>query len=613
LLALAVGAAGVSERPLVANVESANESSAQHVVASGDSLGAIALQYGVTAERLATLNGIANPDSLEVGQRLQLPPGSSPRSAGAVGGASESARTGSAGGQGAGGTSAAGGEYVVQAGDTLGGVARTLGVAASALAEANGIDDPNRLIAGRRLVVPAGARAADGSPGGAGAPGNASGAGSAGSPATSIPPAATAGQAPAGSAEAAAARPTGTPADVSALLDRLAGTYGVDPTLVKAVAWPMSSGRPLARERVGLGGLQVTPATLEFVEQQLVKRAFDRASLADHAEAGVAYLVHMLKWGGEEPKGLAAFIQGPGSVRGQGIRPATEQQVAATLAARDRLRASGDAPSSAAQPQSAPAAQADLARRAAAPQPMTAAAVSTTPLQARVLAVARAVGGPQARIGVAGYDTVSGQRIQLAADQAFPATSVGKLALLVEAYRQSEAGTRPLTAERRAQLEQMIVASDNDAANKAIEELGLRNVNTNLQALGLAATRLVNPFGTTRPAAGAMNVSTPNDMARLLELLADERLVSPAASREMRALLQRTVDSSKLRRGVPAGARVAHKSGWFGDVANDVGIVTQGGFTYVLAVFTEGIDDPETANQTIAAIAKTVQETWGPR
>ena len=159
----------------------------------------------------------------------------------------------------------------------------------------------------------------------------------------------------------------------------------------------------------------------------------------------------------------------------------------------------------------------------------------------------------------------------------------------------------------------MIVASDNDAANRVMEELGLRNVNANLQALALGATRLANAFGTTRPTSGALNVTTPSDMLRLLELLSGDRLVSPAASREMRALLGRTQDGSKLRRGLPAAARVAHKSGWFGDVANDVGIVTQASTSYVLAVFTEGIADPEQANQTIAAVAKTVHETWGPR
>ena len=370
------------------------------------------------------------------------------------------------------------------------------------------------------------------------------------------------------------------------------------------MAWPTTDGRPPVRERVGLGGLQVMAATLEHVEQLIVKRDLDPARVADSAEAGVAYLVHMLRWAGEEPKGLAAFIQGPGSVRANGVRPATEQQVNTVLASRDRLRASAG---------TAAATSGQSSRSGGRQSAGAGASAATTPLQARVLAVARAVACPNARLGIAGHDLVGDKRVAIGADQSFPSASVGKLALLVEAYRQSESGARPLTAARRKQLDDMIVASDNDAANRVMEELGLRNVNANLQALGLNATRLANPFGTTRPTSGALNVTTPADMVRLLELLANDRLVSPTASREMRALLARTQDGSKLGRGLPASARVAHKSGWFGDVANDVGIVTQGNGSYVVAVFTEGIADPEKANQVIAAVAKTVHESWGPR
>ena len=35
--------------------------------------------------------------------------------------------------------------------------------------------------------------------------------------------------------------------------------------------------------------------------------------------------------------------------------------------------------------------------------------------------------------------------------------------------------------------------------------------------------------------------------------------------------------------------------------------------SYILSVFTEGIDDGETANQTIAAVAEAVHAVWGPK
>jgi beta-lactamase class A len=97
-----------------------------------------------------------------------------------------------------------------------------------------------------------------------------------------------------------------------------------------------------------------------------------------------------------------------------------------------------------------------------------------------------------------------------------------------------------------------------------------------------------------------------------MEMLATEQLVSSAASREMRGILLQAQDGSKLRRGLPADARIAHKSGYYNGVANDVGIITHGASSYVLAVFTEGIADAETANQAIAAVAQTVHASWGP-
>jgi beta-lactamase class A len=223
------------------------------------------------------------------------------------------------------------------------------------------------------------------------------------------------------------------------------------------------------------------------------------------------------------------------------------------------------------------------------------------------------VSGASPRIGISGRNLVSGERLDVSADQTFPAASVAKLGLLVEAYRQTSGGTLTLNEVQRADLKAMIINSDNDAANRLMELLSTRAVNANLQALGLIGTRLVNPFGMARTTGSPSNVTTPGDMTRLMELLASEQLVSAQASREMRGLLLQSNDGSKLRRGLPPEARLAHKSGWYDGVANDVGIVTHPQGSYILSVFTEGIDDGETANQTIAAVAEAVHGIWGPK
>lgn len=45
-----------------------------HIVRAGDNLYRIGLQYGFTIEELTAYNGIANPNQLEVGQEIRIPP-----------------------------------------------------------------------------------------------------------------------------------------------------------------------------------------------------------------------------------------------------------------------------------------------------------------------------------------------------------------------------------------------------------------------------------------------------------------------------------------------------------------------------------------------------------
>lgn len=52
-------------------------------------------------------------------------------------------------------TPAADRRYVVAEGDTLSGIAARFGVTEAALQTANGVDDPNRLVVGQELIIPA--------------------------------------------------------------------------------------------------------------------------------------------------------------------------------------------------------------------------------------------------------------------------------------------------------------------------------------------------------------------------------------------------------------------------------------------------------------------------
>ncbi len=238
-----------------------------------------------------------------------------------------------------------------------------------------------------------------------------------------------------------------------------------------------------------------------------------------------------------------------------------------------------------------------------------------SPLQLRVAAEALRVGGPNVHIGAAAINLTSGEKIGLRAEEAFPSASVMKLPILVELERQIAAGTLAWTESLRAEVGAMVAISDNSAANQIADAIHPQSVNDTMAKLGLGGTHFLNLFSDARSASNpGMNQTTPGNMARLLELIATDQLVSPQVSGDIRTLLARNVDRSKLVRLLPPDARVAHKSGWYDGVANDVGIVTVDRVPtrWVIAVFTENVPDAETGNQIVAAISKAVYDAWAP-
>lgn len=102
-----------------------------HVVKAGETLSSIATRYGVSIAQLADANGITNTSMLYIGTRLAL--------------------SGSSFVADAGGGSAT---HTVARGDTLGSIAKAYGVSVSDIAAVNGIDDINSIRVGQKLNIP---------------------------------------------------------------------------------------------------------------------------------------------------------------------------------------------------------------------------------------------------------------------------------------------------------------------------------------------------------------------------------------------------------------------------------------------------------------------------
>lgn len=127
----------LSSGSTVSNVVNHSTASAagSYTVKSGDSLSAIAARYGMSYETLARLNNISDPNRIYVGQTLNL--GTSGYTSHHYA-ASSSSNSGS---------------YTIQAGDTLSAIAARYGMSYETLARLNNISDPNRIVAGQRIVL----------------------------------------------------------------------------------------------------------------------------------------------------------------------------------------------------------------------------------------------------------------------------------------------------------------------------------------------------------------------------------------------------------------------------------------------------------------------------
>ena len=122
-------------------------------------------------------------------------------------------------------------------------------------------------------------------------------------------------------------------ASVRTMLTNWAIAYRLDPALVRALGW-MESGfqTGLVSSAGARGVLQVLPGTRGYVEHQLIGHKVPR-STSGNIRIGVAYLRQLLtefRW--DRTRALAAWYQGPASVRRQGPLASTRLFVANVLA-----------------------------------------------------------------------------------------------------------------------------------------------------------------------------------------------------------------------------------------------------------------------------------------
>jgi beta-lactamase class A len=281
----------------------------------------------------------------------------------------------------------------------------------------------------------------------------------------------------------------------------------------------------------------------------------------------------------------------------------------------------------------------------------------------------------EGRLGVSVKNLETGDAASLNGGELFPTASVFKVPVIVELYRQVDAGrmnldekivlvesdlvpgsgvlkvlSEGLMLSIRDLIELMMVFSDNTATDLLTERVGLDNVNATLRDLGLEKTRVVAdcrdilfdliglddlPDGektldlynekagkSTGGASWSLgiednDVTTPDEMTRLLEMIVKGKAASRASCDAILETMRRCQTGGyRIPKYLPRGElTLARKTGSLPGIRNDCGVITfwESGETYILSCFTKEAKDVYAAEQAIADVSKQVYDYFAEK
>jgi soluble lytic murein transglycosylase-like protein len=201
-------------------------------------------------------------------------------------------------------------QHRVQVGETLSHVAARYGTSVTALAAANGLGDPDLVIAGTVLSVPA-AGPTSASGGGAGASG--------------------------GSGLPSRLQASPTRLSYVPIFDHWAAANGIPADLLKAMTWLESGWQNHLVSSTGAVGIgQLMPDTVDHMEA-LIGVDLDPTVVEDNIRMSARFLRWLLARSSTLEAALAGYYQGAASVERIGLLDETQTYVANVLALRSRF------------------------------------------------------------------------------------------------------------------------------------------------------------------------------------------------------------------------------------------------------------------------------------
>ncbi|MEO5999963.1 MAG: serine hydrolase [Chitinophagaceae bacterium] len=254
---------------------------------------------------------------------------------------------------------------------------------------------------------------------------------------------------------------------------------------------------------------------------------------------------------------------------------------------------------------------------------------------------------PEGTFAVAFKDLTTGKQFLMNEHEIFHAASTMKTPVLIETYNQAAAGKFKITDSITIKnvfksivdgshysldsvddsehdlytkvgsklplyevLHRMITMSSNLATNNVIDLVGAKNANATMRTFGAKDMQVLRGVEDDKAfEKGMNNTTTAYDLMLIMESLASGKAVSKEASDAMIQIMFDQHFTDKIARKLPAGVRVASKSGSLTGVSHDSGIVyLPDGKKYVIVLLSRGVQSYDNVNKTLANVSKLIYD-----
>lgn len=248
----------------------------------------------------------------------------------------------------------------------------------------------------------------------------------------------------------------------------------------------------------------------------------------------------------------------------------------------------------------------------------------------------------QGVFAVAFRDMQTGEELLINAHENFHAASTMKTPVMIELYRQAAAGKFSLQDKVTVKNEfrsivdssvyslnpaddseqelykqlgqqktiyelmyQMIIMSSNLATNTLIELVGAPQTTATMRSLGANDIQVRRGVEDSKAyAQGLNNTTTAFDLMTIFSRMAAGTIVSPEACEQMIKVLLDQHYRDIIPARLPAGVRVAHKTGFITALHHDSGIVfLPDGRKYVLVLLSKELKDEKAAVEAMAGVS----------